>query len=110
MARAIAKDLVRGDSAIAELKKIQSNYILESQNGKLKDSIISVKTQELNAANSRISLYELELSLRTKQLNESLSLNDDQKKSLRKMKRRSFVRQFFEGAIIAGLTYLLITK
>ena len=103
VAREVVKDLMRGDSAIAQLSLANIQITQLELKVTYQDSVIQkLKSKEDNY----ITLVESE-----KRKNEIL--NDEIKttqKELRKVKTKKTFSQIISGAIILTLSYLYITK
>jgi hypothetical protein len=103
VAREVVKDLMRGDSAIAQLSLANIQISQLELKVVYQDSVIQkLKSKEDNY----ITLIESE-----KRKNEIL--NDEIKttqKELRKVKTKKTFSQIISGAIILTLSYLYITK
>lgn len=103
VAREVVKDLMRGDSAIAQLSLANIQITQLELKVVYQDSVIQkLKSKEDNY----ITLVESE-----KRKNEIL--NDEIKttqKELRKVKTKKTFSQIISGAIILTLSYLYITK
>ena len=99
----IAKDLLRGDSAISELKSVEKQLQLTEKKLSLKDSVITeMQTKENNyikIIENQNSKYEI-LEGHTKKLERDLKI------SRVKNKFKSFV----SVGVIGFLTFLLISK
>jgi hypothetical protein len=99
----IAKDLIKGDSAIALLKVKEDQLTLTEKKVIVKDSIISVyKLKELNYVNQ----YNNERSKVEGWQNQYSELQKEHKK----LKVKYRFTQLLSYAIIGGLGYLYITK
>ena len=103
VAKEIAKDLLRGDSAITELKLANSQIKQLEIKSEYQDSIIIyLREKEKNY----ITLIDSE-----KRKNEIL--NDEIKKTQKELKKVTAKKTFYNlvsGAIIVTLSYLYITK
>lgn len=103
VAKEIAKDLLRGDSAITELKLANSQIKQLEIKSEYQDSIIIyLREKEKNY----ITLIDGE-----KRKNEIL--NDEIKKTQKELKKVTAKKTFYNlvsGAIIVTLSYLYITK
>lgn len=103
VAKEIAKDLLRGDSAVTELKLANSHIKQLETKSEYQDSIIIyLREKEKNY----ITLIESE-----KRKNEIL--NDEIKKTQKELKKVTAKKTFYNlvsGAIIVTLSYLYITK
>jgi len=103
VAKEIAKDLLRGDSAITELKLANSQIKQLEIKSEYQDSIIIyLREKEKNY----VTLIDGE-----KRKNEIL--NDEIKKTQKELKKVSAKKTFYNlvsGAIIVTLSYLYITK
>jgi len=103
VAKEIAKDLLRGDSAITELKLANSQIKQLEIKSEYQDSIIIyLREKEKNY----VTLIDGE-----KRKNEIL--NDEIKKTQKELKKLSAKKTFYNlvsGAIIVTLSYLYITK
>jgi hypothetical protein len=103
IAKQIAKDLVSGDSAKAELKLTNENITLLEKKVVLKDSIISGHVQKGIMYEERIKNEQLKFDTQQKWV------KDLQKQNKKTKAKLTFNRITFIG-IITGLTYLYITK
>lgn len=103
VAKEIAKDLLRGDSAIIELKLANSQIKQLEIKSEYQDSIIIyLREKEKNY----VTLIDSE-----KRKNEIL--NDEIKKTQKELKKVTAKKTFYNlvsGAIIVTLSYLYITK
>lgn len=103
VAKEIAKDLLRGDSAITELKLANSQIKQLEIKSEYQDSIIIyLREKEKNY----VTLIDSE-----KRKNEIL--NDEIKKTQKELKKVTAKKTFYNlvsGAIIVTLSYLYITK
>ena len=104
VAREVVKDLIKGDSAIAELHAAQTinNILINSLTMKdsllnRKDTIISLlKTQNVNNTNI--------INLQTKQIDSYKNLSVDQQKTIKKYKKR----ENFHGILIPFLIFGIV--
>ena len=103
VAKQIVKDLVKGDSAIAESKLCNENVTLLEKKIVLKDSIISGHIQKGILYEDRIKNEQLKFDA------QNLWVKDLRKQN-KKLKVKLRFIQITGTAIIGGLTYLYITK
>lgn len=107
-AKAIAQDLVRGDSAKAELTIVkQNNTLLISSNVAKdtllakKDGIISLKDLEYKNLNAVLDVTNLQKA-------NLKSANDILADKYKKEKQKVTKIEVIGGAVVAGLVYLLL--
>jgi len=103
VAKAVAKDLVTGDSAKAVLELTKEQLTLTEQKITLKDSIISNHVQKGIMYEERIKNEQAKFDV------QGLFVKDLQKQS-KKLKAKLVFTKITLGAIIGGLGYLYITK
>lgn len=103
VAKQIVKDLVIGDSAIAELKLCNEHITLLENKVTLKDSIISGHVQKGIIYEERVKNEQLKFDTQGKWVNELSKQN-------KKIKVKLKFLQITGIAIIGTLTYLYIIK
>ena len=103
VAKQIAKDLVSGDSAKAELKLTNEHIVLLNQKIVLKDSIISGHVQKGIMYEDRIKNEQLKFDAQKVWV-------DQLRKDNKKLKVKLRFIQITGTAVIGGLAYLYITK
>ncbi len=110
VAKEVVKDIIRKDSLETELKVLTENYKLLETNSVIKDSVIQSKDGVINLWKDKEKNYLTIIDLKDQQKTNLEVLNKSLAADLRKTKRKSTVKTLIGGAIIGGLTYLLITK
>lgn len=101
-AKRVAVDLVRGDSAIAELQATQSLLALKDRKIVKQDSLINTYTNQLFLLNKQIDIYD-EKDLEYKKI--IVELEKDNQKQRRINKILSIVASvFFTSTLTLGLT------
>jgi hypothetical protein len=110
VAREIVKDIIRGDSAIAELSIVKQNYELEKKSSIAKDSIISIKNSVIIFHEQKEANYVNIIGLKDQQINNLNNLADSLNKKFKKEKRKRIFDNIISVAIMGTLTYLFITK
>lgn len=103
VAKEIAKDLIKGDSAKAELTLTKSQLNLTEEKVKLKDDIISIHTQ-------KDSLYERSIKNEQSKFDVQGMFVEQLRKDNKRLKSSKTFTQIIAGAIIGLLGYLYITK
>jgi len=110
VAREVVKDILRADSAIAELNLVKQNYKLLEANLILKDSINKVNRQVINLHEEKEKGYIAISEYMNNQIERLKVLSNDLNKQLKKEKRKRFFWNTASTVVIGGLIYGIITK
>ncbi len=110
VAREVVKDILRADSAIAELNLVKQNYKLLQTNLILKDSINQVNRQVINLHEQKEKGYIAIGEYMNNQIERLKVLAEDLNEQLKKEKRKRFFWNTAGTVVIGGLIYGIITK
>jgi len=97
----VVKDIIRMDSCTAELTNIKSSYQLLQSNNNFKDSIIQLKSAEIEFFKQKEKNYEAMLTLKDIEKNNMVQLATNVNKKLVKT-------QIGASAIILFLLYVIV--
>lgn len=108
VAKEVVKDIVRGDSAIAELENIKRILERTQNNIALKDSIINLKNNDIEIYKQKEGLWKSIVDLESEKTAKWEAEAAILKKALKKEKRKRIFHDIIGGVIIGGLGYLLV--
>lgn len=108
VARENVKELIRKDSLEAELSVLKTNYSLLEKNLSFKDSIITIKSDQIGLYQEKEKNYLTIIDLKDEQKKNLEELSKNLNKEIKKLKLNSFKNTAISGIIIIGLTYLLL--
>jgi hypothetical protein len=108
VAKAVAKDLIKGDSLLAEVNVLKKNEKLLQDNLKLKDNVIENKDNIITLYKTKEDNYNTMLTLKDIEKKNLETLANTLKKDLKKTKRELKLTKIGGTAIIGVLAYLIL--
>lgn len=110
VAKENVKDVLRGDSAIAELGLIKKDLTEEKIKNQAKDSIISLKDQQIGSFKEKEKNWEGIISLKDEQLVKERQTSLQLRKDLKSVKRKKTFIEITSSILLAGGIYLFIRR
>ena len=108
VARENVKDLLRKDSLEIEIKISKANYSLLEKNINLKDSVINIKSKQIDLYQEKEKNYLTIIQLKDEQKKNLEELTKSLNREINKLKLNSLKNTAISSVIIIGLTYLLL--
>lgn len=108
--KAVIKDIIKGDSAIAELEVVKDNLKISENNHIIKDSIINNNNRSIKLYQEKEIIFNKIIESKDQQLNIYQDLAKELNKKYKKEKRNRIFSQLLMTAAIGFSGYILLTK